>query len=110
MEMNEIRFPIELVNNDGTSMDDFPKNPLEEKWDKLYNINKYGTACSPVLGEQEDGTPIMNYGCVLCHSKRCHRSDSFVVPEEDREVYNQYQLDVERYMIQHGNIPKPEVV
>ncbi|MCM1234159.1 MAG: hypothetical protein NC489_28990 [Ruminococcus flavefaciens] len=30
-------FPIKLVNEDGTDCDfEYPQNPLEEKWNKLY--------------------------------------------------------------------------
>lgn len=99
-----IEFPIELVNNDGTSMDDFPKNPLEEKWDNLYPPTRMGEPCSPVLGKSEDGSPIMNYSCVLCHEKKCRHSDSFEVPEEDKAEYEDYQKKVEEYNKLHGNI------
>ena len=101
--MDNIQFPIELVNNDGTSMDDFPENPLKEKWDKLIPV-KDGVQCSPILGKSETGSPIMNYGCVLCHDKTCHHSDSFIVPEEDKEIYDEYQRQCSEYNKLHGNV------
>lgn len=88
---------IELVNNDGTSIDKMPKNPLEEKWAKKYNLNGFGVECSNVLGKSENGNPIMNFSCVICHSRGCWRSDSFVVPEEDKEEYEKYLKELNEY-------------
>ena len=49
---------FEIVNEDGTSMDDFPKNPLAEKWKRLYPptpMPQYSQVC--------DG-----YSCAFCGS------------------------------------------
>ena len=94
---------IELINNDGTSMDDLPKNPLEEKWKELAPIRDDGQRCATVLGYSKNGSPIMNYGCVLCHEKTCQYSDSFVIPDEDKEQYEAYMRELNDYHMKHGN-------
>lgn len=83
---------IEIVNGDGTSLDDFPKNPLKEKWDKLYPpipMPQYSQVC--------DG-----YSCMWCG--RCPNGDKWEVPEEDKEVWEQYQEEVRKYHARHGNL------
>lgn len=95
---------IILMNNDGTSMHDIPRNPLEEKWSKMYNQDKFGEQCSPVLGQSSTGAPIMNYSCVLCHSMKCFRSDNFEVPEEDKEEYEAFLQRLHDYHVLHKNI------
>lgn len=93
----------EIVNEDGTSMKDFPKNPLLEKWDKLYPPTRYGQPCKgPIIGYYPDNTPIPNYGCVLCAESKCRHSDSFEVPEEDKEVYEEYLNKIEEYNALHN--------
>lgn len=95
----EINKPIKLkiVNEDGSNMDDFPENPLIEKWDNLYPPTRWGKPCGPVLGYYDDGKPIMNYTCVMCHEKKCRHSDDWEVPEEDREEYEKYLKQVDEY-------------
>ena len=100
----EITTPIILVNNDGTPMDDCPTNPLIDKWRKLQPVRDDGIRCDSVLGKFEDGRPMMNYGCVLCHEKTCQHSDSFEVPEEDKEEYQAYLDELEAYHEKHGNL------
>lgn len=92
---------FQLVNEDGTKFDP-PKNPLIEKWDRLYPPMRYGEPCGPVLGHFEDGRPIMNYSCVLCHEEKCRHSDSWKVPEEDKEVYKAWQKEYEEYVNKHN--------
>ena len=68
--------PFEIVNEDGTSMDDFPKNPLAEKW------KRYSQVC--------DG-----YSCAFCG--RCPRGDYWKIPEEDKEIWAGYQKQLKEY-------------
>ena len=93
--------PLKLMNEDGTEFNP-PKNPLEEKWDRLYPPMRYGEPCGPVLGYYEDGRPIMNYSCVLCHEEKCPISDSWKVPEEDREVYEAWRKEYSEYYHKHN--------
>lgn len=87
----------EILNEDGTSMDDYPKNPLIEKWDKLYPPMRFGNPCSPIVGYYPDDFPIPNYGCVLCNNEKCRHSNAFIIPEEDKEVYEEYRKKVDEY-------------
>ena len=83
--------PIEIVNEDGTSIDDYPENPLKEKWDRLYPpkpMPQYSQVC--------DG-----YSCMWCG--RCPQGEHWKVPEEDKEVWEKYQQEVLEYNILHGN-------
>lgn len=102
--MSAIIEQITIVNNDGTPIDDFPKNPLLEKWDRLYPPTRHGHPCSSVLGYSDAGSPIMNYGCVLCSEESCRHSSCFVIPEEDKIEYEEYKAKVREYDILHGNI------
>ena len=95
--MNDIKFPLQIVNEDGTSIDNYPKNPLKEKWEKLYSTDVFGRDCSPIDGYKKDGTPYMNYTCVLCQSRTCYNSNYFEIPEEDKEVWNEYQRRIDEY-------------
>lgn len=84
--MEEIKTPIEVTNEDGTSLGfGFPKNPLKEKWDKLYPpipMPQYSQVC--------DG-----YSCMWCD--RCPHGDRWKVPEEDKEIFEQYQEQIREY-------------
>jgi hypothetical protein len=97
MEKELLSTLLKIVNEDGTSIDDYPKNPLMEKWKKLYPPIRYGEACSQILGTYEDGRPIMNYSCVLCCEEKCIYSDNWKVPEEDLEIYNEYLKELDSY-------------
>lgn len=89
---------IRIVNEDGTDIDfEYPHTDLYDKWDKLYPPMRYGKTCSTILGYQENGAPIMNYGCVLCHNKKCRHSNSWVVPEDDKEEWERYRAAVREY-------------
>lgn len=93
---------FKLLNEDGTSMDDIPKNPLKEKWLKLYPPTRNGKPCSNILGYQDDGTPIMNYTCVDCKESKCPHSDYWEVPEEDKEIYEKYKEERSKYLHLHN--------
>ena len=76
---------------DGTTFDP-PKNPLKEKWDKLYPptpIPQYSQVC--------DG-----YSCMWCG--RCPSGDYWKVPEEDKEVYEMWQKEYDDYCNSHGGL------
>lgn len=96
-DVSLITLPLKIVNEDGTSIEDFPKNPLKDRWEKQYQLDKFGRPCSPIAGYQEDGRPYMNYGCVLCCSTQCHHSDCFIIPEEDKQVYEEYKNQIKEY-------------
>lgn len=89
-----------IVNEDGTDCI-IPANPLSEKWKEKYNLRN-GKPCSPILGRSEDGSPIMNYTCVLCHEEKCYLSDGFIVPEEDKEIYEKYLKERYNYLVTHN--------
>lgn len=94
---------IRIVNEDGTDVDfEYPKTDLYDKWDRLYPPTRYGKPCSTVLGYMEDGAPIMNYGCVLCHNEKCRHSDSWVVPEEDRDAWEASKQAIREYDKMHN--------
>lgn len=63
----------------------FPKNPLKEKWNKLYPptpMSQYSQVC--------DG-----YSCMWCG--RCPKGDYWKVPEEDKEIWDKYQRQIYQY-------------
>ena len=101
--MNELKTPIEIVNEDGTPFGfEYPVNPLKEKWEKLYLTDVHGRDCSSIVGYQKDGTPYMNYSCVLCQSRTCYHSNYFEIPDEDKEVWNEYQRQIDEYYKAHN--------
>lgn len=76
---------FELINEDGTAMDDFPENSLKEKRDRLYPplpMPQYSRVC--------DG-----YSCMQCD--RCPKGDNWKVPEEDKAVWDEYQRQIKVY-------------
>ena len=85
--------PFEIVNEDGTLLDfERPKNPLEEKWERLYPptpMPQYSQVC--------DG-----YSCMWCG--RCPRGDNWKVPEEDKEIWEDYQRQCREYDRIHNPI------
>lgn len=99
--MSEKVFITGLLNEDGTEFNP-PKNPLEEKWNQMYPPMKHGEPCDPVLGYFNDGRPIMNYGCVLCHEEKCPNSDYWKVPEEDQEIYDAWEKECREYFNKHN--------
>lgn len=93
---NEIITPITIINEDGTSMDDYPKNPLYEKWDREYPPTRHGKPCCGTYITWKDGSKSPNYTCVLCHEK-CRHNDSWECPEEDLPEYIEYMKKVKEY-------------
>jgi len=83
---------ITLYNEDGTSIEDFPENPLKEKW--LKQFPKKGV-CN-VLKENN----IANYSCINC--SKCPNGDLFEVPKEDLEEYKKYLEKVLEYNTIHN--------
>ena len=84
--------PITIVNEDGTEITEGrPKNPLLEKWDRIYPPMRHGQPCSPICGYQENGRPYMNYTCVTCHVDTCRHSDGWKIPPEDIEEWKEYK-------------------
>lgn len=78
-----------LLNEDGSEFDP-PKNPLWDKWERLYPpipIPQYSQTC--------DG-----YSCMWCG--RCPRGDNWKVPSEDVEIYNKYKKDYKDYIVKHN--------
>ena len=92
---------INVKNEDGSKFEP-PKNPLIEKWDRLYPPMKHGEPCGIVLGYFEDGRPIMNYSCVLCNEEKCRYSSCWKVPEEDKAIYDSWQKECKEYMLKHN--------
>lgn len=89
--MEEKVTPIKIINEDGTDfMDDFPVNPLEEKWAKLYP-----PVPMPQFSQVCDG-----YSCMWC--SRCPRGDYWKVPEEDQAIWNEYQKQIQEYHKVHN--------
>lgn len=75
--------------SDGTAFDP-PQNPLKEKWANLY----------PPCDLSDNGD--FDYSCILCG--KCPNGDSWEVPEEDKEIYNQWRLDFSSYVEEHGGL------
>lgn len=84
---------FEIINGDGTLMD-LPKNPLKEKWDRLYPPKPM-----PQFSQVCDG-----YSCMWCG--RCPHGVHWEVPEEDKEVWDEYMQKVHEYNVLHGNLIK----
>ena len=78
-----------VLNENGTPFE-LPSNPLQEKWDRLYPpkpMPQYSQVC--------DG-----YSCMWCG--RCPKGDNWKVPQEDLEIWEQYQKSVHNYLILHN--------
>lgn len=65
-----------------TDTENIPINPLQEKWDKLY----------PPIPKPEYSQVCDGYSCMWCG--RCPRGEYWVVPEEDRNIYEAYKQEV----------------
>lgn len=78
MEDNTPKF-IEITNEDGTSTDDMPSNPL---------LDKYPACASH------------GYQCMFC--SKCPRGDGWKTPEEDREVQEEHSRKRMEYMKEHN--------
>lgn len=71
---------FKLINEDGTNLD-YPLNPLEEKWKKIY------PSC---LDTQYD-----DYKCMECF--KCPFGGEWKVPNEDLDIWNEYQIQIDKY-------------
>lgn len=79
-------FPIQLVNENGTNCNfEFPKNPLAEKWNRLY----------PPTPKPEYSQVCDGYSCMCCG--RCPKGSYWKVPEEDKEIWDKYQKEIMEY-------------
>lgn len=77
---------LEIINEDGTPIDfEYPKNPLEKKWSKLY----------PPIPRPQYSQVCDGYSCMWC--ERCPQGRYWKVPEEDKEVWKQYQKQIREY-------------
>ena len=77
---------IDIVNEDGTPIDfNYPRNPLKEKWDRLY----------PPMPKPEYSQVCDGYSCMWCG--RCPSGSNWEVPEEDLEIWYAYQEQVWEY-------------
>jgi hypothetical protein len=70
----------------------------------VYPPIRNGKPCSPILSRYNDGSTIMNYTCVLCNESLCLYSASWQIPEEDKEVWKQYQKEIAEYNEKHANL------
>ena len=78
---------INIINEDGTGISDYPINPLLKKWKEQYpkqetckRFDKYG---------------VTNYSCLNCGS--CPEGVDFEVSKEDLEEYKKYLKKIEEY-------------
>ena len=84
--MDEIITPLEVVNEDGTPIGfEFPKNPLKEKWDKLY----------PPTQRYESREYCEGYACLFCG--KCPYGALWEIPEEDQELWYEYKRQIYEY-------------
>ena len=83
---------IRLTNEDGTSIDDTPKNPLLEKWYKEFPMKE---SCK--LIEENN---IVNYSCLDCG--HCPNGDLFEIPKEDLKEYNKFLKKYKKYLKKHN--------
>ena len=82
---------INPTNEDGTEFNP-PKNPLLEKWFREYPSTKM-----PQYSQVCDG-----YSCMWCD--RCPHGDGWKCPEEDKEVYEKWQKEYDKYCEEHGDL------
>ena len=78
---------INVINEDGTNLDNFPKNPLIEKWKKEFPMRSFCV-------ELEENN-LENYSCLSCG--RCFRGTFFKIPKEDLEIYKKYLEKIDEY-------------
>ena len=79
-----------IINEDGTDYNP-PKNPLEEKWERLY-----------------PGCKASGYKCMYCGD--CPHGEYWTVPNEDRDIYDAYLETIKQYNIKHGNFMIPRII
>ena len=81
----------DLKWKDGTPFNP-PENPLKEKWKE-----KYPKIPDTLASQVCDG-----YSCMWCG--RCPDGDYWKVPEEDKEAYDKYKAEYDKYIDSHGGI------
>lgn len=74
-----------LMNEDGTPTVDFLTNPLQDKWEVLY----------PPVPKVQYSQVCDGYSCMWCG--RCPRGEHWVVPDEDKELWDKYQKEIDEY-------------
>lgn len=79
-----------IVNGDGSDYNP-PRNPLAEKWEKLYPSCTTG-----------------GYSCMYCGE--CPHGEYWKVPEEDKSIYDSYMQTIRQYNIDHGNVGLPKFI
>lgn len=84
-------YSFQIINEDGTLFgDNYPENPLKEKWAKLY----------PPIPKPEFSQVCDIYSCMWCD--RCPNGGDWKVPKEDKEVWDKYMKDVDEYFKLHN--------
>lgn len=84
-------FKVEaILNEDGTEYSP-PRNPLKEKWERLYPSCEY-----------------TGYNCMYCSACPC--GDNWKIPEEDKDEYDAWVQAVRQYNIEHGNEWIPKII
>ena len=81
---------LNIINEDGTTMEDFPINPLEDKWNKIF----------PEIPKPEYSQVCDGYSCMWCG--RCPKGEGWKVPEEDKKSYKDYMMEVFKYHSIHN--------
>lgn len=79
-----------IINEDGTEYDP-PKNPLKEKWERLF-----------------PGCESTGYKCMFCGE--CPYGEYWKVPDEDKDIYSAYLQAVQQYNAEHGNLYIPKII
>lgn len=79
---------VDVTTNAGAPINalQMPENPLKEKWVKLY----------PPIPKPEYSQVCDGYSCMYCG--RCPCGELWKVPEEDREVWEEYQAKLHEYL------------
>lgn len=88
--MKNIGIMNQLIDEYFIIMNDIPKNPLEEKWNRLY----------PQIPKPEYSQVCDGYSCMWCG--RCPKGEYFKIPEEDLELWNNYQKQLDNYLQSHS--------
>ena len=78
---------INVINEDGTNIDNFPENPLVEKWKKEYPMMD---TCKKI-----EESNFENYSCLSCG--KCPNGVYFKIPKEDLIEYKKYLEEIDEY-------------
>jgi len=80
-----------IIFSDGTVFNP-PENPLKDKWNKLY----------PPIPHPHESQVCDGYSCMWCG--RCPKGDYWKVPEEDKDIYENYKKEFDDYCNSHGGL------